>query len=142
MAKTGDYVVREGNTKTTITYSCTPKDMQYTIIGQEIKMDFVFLKQTLPHLLDEAMKNMSTAASISDAFYVEGNAKYNDLIHVYEELQKDVGRLKENLNAIYDRFMTSIDNVNAELENNFGHWAFYKVNEAGRKVENLEDTNI
>lgn len=140
MANTKDYVVTEGNTKTTITYSCEPKDMQYTIMGQDIKNDFNFLRLAIPRLLDEAMKNLNSAASISDAFYVEGNAKFNDLIHVHDELKKDVENLKENLNTLYNRYMTSIDNVNAELENNFGHWAFCKVNEAGRKVETIEDS--
>ncbi|MDE5830654.1 MAG: hypothetical protein K2H53_03065, partial [Clostridia bacterium] len=106
MANTKDYVVTEGNTKTTITYSCEPKDMQYTIMGQDIKNDFNFLKLAIPRLLDEAMKNLNSAASISDAFYVEGNTKYNDLMHVHSELQRDVEKIKENLNMLYDRYMT------------------------------------
>lgn len=138
MANTGDYVYTEGNTKTTITYSCTPKDMQYTIIGEEIRKDFDFLTQKIPALLDESLQKLNAAASINDAFYVEGSTKYNDLMHVYDELKQDVSKIKQNLSTVHSRFMTSIDNVNAELENNFGHWAFFTVNEADRKVETID----
>ena len=138
MGNTGDYVHTEGNTKTTITYSCTPKDMQYTIIGEEIKKDFDFLIKNIPNLLDESLNDLNAAAGTTNAFYVEGSSKYNDLMHVYEELKQDVAKVKQNLSTIHGRLMTTIDNVNAELENNFGHWAFFSVNEAGRKVETVD----
>lgn len=138
MARTDDVTYVEGNNKVTVSYNCTPKDMQYTIIGEEIKKDFDFLIKGIPNLLDESLKNLDSAASMSDAFYVEGSTKYSDLMHVYEELKQDIAKVKQNLTTVHGRLMTSIDNVNAELENNFGHWAFFSVNEATRSVEPIE----
>ena len=141
MANTYDYVDNDGITKTTTTYTCEAKDMQYTQISEEIKADFDFLLKQLPDKLDDALTNRKSASDISDAFYVEGSSKYSDLVHVYEEIQKDINNIKSSMSTLHERFMTSIDNVNAELGNNFGHWAFCKVNQAGKKVEQIETSD-
>ena len=56
---------------------------------------------------------------------------FDKLIEVkrrYEEINQDVSKLKSQLDTLHAAFMTDIDNINAELEVNFGHWVGYKVN--------------
>ena len=111
-------------------YSCTKKNMQYTVNGAAIKKDFDFLLSTgsMGQKLDEMLNYLSTAASITDAFYFENNGAVSDINHVYEEINQDVSKLKSQLDTLHAAFMTDIDNINAELEVNFGHWVGYKVN--------------
>jgi hypothetical protein len=111
-------------------YSCTKKNMQYTIISDEIKKDFDFLlsSNTMGNKLDEMLNYLNTAAGISNAFYFENGGSVQDINHVYEEIKNDVSQLKSDLDTLHAAFMTDIDNVNAELEVNFGHWVGYKVN--------------
>ena len=47
---------------------------------------------------------------------------------INEEIKNDVSLLKTELDTLHAAFMTDIDNINAELEVNFGHWVGYKVN--------------
>ncbi|MGN0967533.1 MAG: hypothetical protein ACI4OP_08170 [Candidatus Coprovivens sp.] len=111
-------------------YTCTKKNMQYTIISDEIKKDFDFLlsSNTMGNKLDEMLNYLNTAAGISNAFYFENGGSVQDINHVYEEIKNDVSQLKSDLDTLHAAFMTDIDNVNAELEVNFGHWVGYKVN--------------
>lgn len=112
-------------------YKCTKKNMQYTIISDEIKKDFDFLlsSNTMGNKLDEMLNYLKTAAGISNAFYFENGGSVQDINHVYEEIKNDVSQLKSDLDTLHAAFMTDIDNVNAELEVNFGHWVGYEVNE-------------
>lgn len=111
-------------------YTCTKKNMQYTIISDEIKKDFDFLlsSNTMGNKLDEMLNYLNTAAGITNAFYFENGGSVQDINHVYEEIKNDVSQLKSDLDTLHAAFMTDIDNVNAELEVNFGHWVGYKVN--------------
>ena len=111
-------------------YTCTKKNMQYTIISDEIKKDFDFLLSTnsMGNKLDEMLNYLNTAAGITNAFYFENGGSVQDINHVYEEIKNDVSQLKSDLDTLHAAFMTDIDNVNAELEVNFGHWVGYKVN--------------
>ena len=111
-------------------YTCTKKNMQYTIISDEIKKDFDFLlsTNTMGNKLDEMLNYLNTAAGISNAFYFENGGSVQDINHVYEEIKNDVSQLKSDLDTLHAAFRTDIDNVNAELEVNFGHWVGYKVN--------------
>lgn len=111
-------------------YTCKKKNMQYTIISDEIKKDFDFLlsSNTMGNKLDEMLNYLNTAAGISNAFYFENSGSVQDINHVYEEIKNDVSQLKSELDTLHAAFMTDIDNVNAELEVNFGHWVGYKVN--------------
>lgn len=111
-------------------YSCTKKNMQYTIISDEIKKDFDFLLSTgaMGNKLDEMLNYLNTAAGITNAFYFENGGAVSDINHVYEEIKNDVSLLKTELDTLHAAFMTDIDNINAELEVNFGHWVGYKVN--------------
>lgn len=128
-------VEEDSLTKTTVTYTCEVKDMQYTIIGENIKNDFKFLVEEIPSLLQQALNYLNQAANIKDAFYFENNSKVQDLIHVYEELNQDVNQLNQDLTTLHTSLIKDIDNVNAELASNFGHIAFYSTAEANRVVE-------
>ena len=48
--------------------------------------------------------------------------------------QRDIAQStrKNGLSTLYNAFVTDIDNVNAELEVNFGHVAFYTCNKASK----------
>ena len=111
-------------------YSCTKKNMQYTIISNAIKADFDFLlsSNTMGQKLDEMLNHLNNAAAMTDAFYFENGTTAADINHVYEEIKTDVSELKTQLDTLHAAFMTDIDNINAELEVNFGHWVGYKVN--------------
>ena len=106
--------------------------MQYTIIGEDIKADFDFLLPTgeIGNKLDEMLSNLKNAADITDAFYFENGSTASDIQHVYDEIDADVKNLKNTLNTLHSAFITDIDNINAELEVNFGHWIGYKCNKA------------
>lgn len=127
-----------GNQKVTTKYTCEQANLKYTIIGENIKEDFNFLINDLPNQLDEMLKNLNNAASIDNAFYLENSAKINDLMHIYDEISADTNNLKTGLAELYSAFLTDIDNVNAELANNFGYWAFSKPREASKEVEIIE----
>jgi hypothetical protein len=131
-----------GNTKTTTktTYTCTEEGFAYTIIGEDIKADFDFLKSdnAIGQKLDEMLSYIKSAADIDDAFYFENGSSVFDILHAYEELKKDVEDNKKCLDTLHSAYIKAIDNVNAELKTNFGYWAGYKVNKAGRSVKTEE----
>ena len=135
MAGSYTHTETDGNTTTKTEYTCTKKGMQYTIIGDEIKADFDFLKSNneIAAKLDEMLSHLSNAAAITDAFYFENGGTASDVNHAYEEIKADVEKLKTQLDTLHAAFMTDIDNVNAELKVNFGHWIGVKVNE-GKKT--------
>lgn len=118
-------------TTTTTKYSCEKKSMQYTIIGEDIKADFNFLLpgNEMCNKLDEVLLHLKDAVAV-EAFDING--AYKDIQHVYDEIEKDVTELKNGLSTLYNAFITDIDNVNAELEVNFGHVAFYECNKASK----------
>lgn len=122
---------------TTYEYSCGNKSgFEYYVLGDDIKAEFDFLKgnntstSSIAGNLDEMMIHLKTATSNADAFYFENGASVSDLSALYTEIEKDVNALKDNLNVLHSAFMTDIDNVNAELDKNFGYWVGRKL---GRK---------
>lgn len=129
------HTTTDGKSTTKTPYSCNKKSMQYTVIGEDIKNDFSFLLDggSICTNLDEVLKYLDKAASVATAFYFENGATVSDIQHVYEEIYNDINRLKQELVSLHSAFMTDIDNVNAELEINFGHWVGAKVN-AGRST--------
>ncbi len=139
--QTYDVVESDGTTKTTSKYTCESKDLQYTIIGENIKADFDFLIKDIPDRLDEVLSEISQASSINDAFYFENGSSVSDISKAYDEIKSDIELLKSGLTTLHSAFMTDIDNVNAELENNFGYWAFNKPNLAGKTVETVADSS-
>ncbi len=110
----------DGTTKTTATYSVDTSGFGYSIITDDIKADFDFLINDLPQKLDNVMTELNNAANIDDAFYFENGNNVKDLSLARDEIQKDVNNIKTELNNLYNAFMTDIDNINAELEYNFG----------------------
>lgn len=131
MASTTTTQTNSNGTTTTTKYSCDKSSMAYTIIGDDIKADFNFLLpgNEMCNKLDEVLMHLKNAAGV-EAFDIDG--KYKDIQHVYTEIEKDINELKNGLSTLYNAFVTDIDNVNAELKVNFGHWAFYKCNKASK----------
>lgn len=133
-------VEESGNTRTTSKYSCESKDLQYTIIGENIKEDFDFLIKDLPQKLDEVKKELYNAAYVENAFLFQNGGKVSsNLDSMYNELQHDIETLKAGLTSLHTSLLTDIDNVNAELENNYGHWAFNKAVLADVTTETIEE---
>lgn len=135
-----DYEETDGNKKITTRYTVDEKALQYTIIGDNIRADFDFINVTIPDKLDEMLSELSKAAAINGAFYFNNGSSVSDITHAYEEILADVEEMKIRLNELRQGFDVAIDNVNAELENNFGYWAFTKANVAGRTVEEVPVT--
>lgn len=137
MAQTYDVVETSGTTKTTSKYTCESKDLQYTIIGDNIKSDFDFLINEIPDKLDAVLSELSNASANINAFQFSNESSVKDISEAYDEIKNDIDLLKNGLSTLHSAFMTDIDNVNAELENNFGYWAFNKPNLAGKVVETI-----
>ena len=131
---------QSGNTKVTTKYTCDSAALQYTIIGDNIKADFDFINTTLHDKLDEMLAEVAKAAAINDAFYFSNGTTVYDINKAYEEIKADVELLKTGLNELRKGFDTAIINVNAELESNFGYWAFNKPRVAGKVVEEVPAT--
>lgn len=126
-----------GNTKTTSKYTCESANLSYTIIGDNISEDFEFIN-TISTKLDEMLKKLESASSITDAFDIENGGHVSDITKAYNEIKSDVQLMKSGLSTLHSAFMTDIANVNAELENNFGYWAFNKPRLAGKTTETIE----
>lgn len=110
-------------TTTTDSYSCKKSVLSYTLIGDDIKNDFKFLLpgNAMCNKLDEMIAELNKCLSI-EAFDIDG---LTDISQAVQEIEKDVYDLKNGLSTLYNAFIKDIDNVNAELKLNFGHWAFY-----------------
>ena len=131
MATTTTTTTNSNGTKTTTKYSCDKSSMAYTIIGEDIKADFNFLLpgNDMCNKLDEVLMHLKNAVGV-EAFDING--AYKDIQHAYDQVEKEIIELKNGLSTLYNAFITDIDNINAELEVNFGHVAFYKCNKASR----------
>lgn len=140
MAGTYDVVEESGTTKTTKKYTCESESLSYTIIGDNIKEDFEFLTNQIPEKLNMVLKEISDAAAISDAFYFENGSSEYDISAAHTEIKKDIELINNGLTLLYNAFITDINNVNAELENNFGYWAFNKPKLAGKTVETIDSS--
>ncbi len=116
-----------GNTKETANYTVDPSGFGYSVINDSIKSDFNFLVNELPQKLDEAMTEIQNATAIDTAFDFENGSSVKDISVARDELQTDVNNLKTELNNLYQAFMTDIDNINYELEYNFGWILIGKV---------------
>ena len=119
---------------TTYTYSCGDKSgFEYYVLGDDIRKEFDFLKGsgtgtvTIAGNLDEMLKYLKLATSNTDAFYFENGTTVTDLEDTYLEIEKDVKDLRSNLDVLHAAIMTDIDNVNAELDKNFGYWVGRKL---------------
>lgn len=126
----------DGNKKTTASYSVDTSGFGYSVITDDIKGDFDFLINSLPNKLDEIVNELNAAASVSDAFYFDGTSSISD---AYEEIKNDVANLKSSLANLHSAFMTDIDNINAELEYNFG-WIIIGKVKGSERTETIETT--
>ena len=77
--------------------------------------------------LDEMLRHLKNATTNVNAFYFEAGSSVSDLGPLYTEIEKDVNELKDSLNVLHSAIMTDIDNVNAELDGNFGYWLGRKL---------------
>ncbi len=120
----------------TTTYEYSKGDcsgFEYYVLGNDIRKEFDFLKgsatgtDSIAGNLDECLVHLKKATSNVDAFYFDNGAVVSDLNNLYLEIEKDINDLKDSLNILHAAFMTDIDNVNAELDGNFGYWLGRKL---------------
>ncbi len=131
----------DGNSKTTANYSVDTSGFGYSIITDDIRTDFDFLINSLPNKLDEVLKELDSAVSISDGFYFEGSGQENDISKARDEIKTDIENLKTSLADLHSAFMTDIDNINAELEYNFG-WIIIGEVKGSQRTETVETAPV
>ncbi|HAB65736.1 MAG TPA: hypothetical protein DCE23_00065 [Firmicutes bacterium] len=100
-----------------VTYSCDTEGIGYSIITDDIRGDFGFLINELPSALREVDSTLAKAASITDGFDFDG---LRDISSAYQEVRSDINQTIGLLKKLHSAFMLDIDNVNAELQNNYG----------------------
>ena len=123
------------STITNTKYDVQVDGVKYTVIGENIKSDFDFLIKDIPNLLEEAKKKFDEATSTSTAFYFENNYKIDGfLAKECLSIRDDINKAIEQLNTLHKALITDIDNINAELEYNFGDIELVNYEEAGREV--------
>lgn len=127
----------DGTTKTTVGYSIDTSGIGYSEISQDIRTDFNFLIEDLPNKLDEVMKEIDSAASITDAFTFEPGTAVVDISKAQTELKTDISNLKSALTDLYNAFMNDIDKINDELEYNYGWIIVGDVKETSRSTEEV-----
>ena len=130
--------VQDGNDN--VTYDCEQKSFSYTIIGDNIKADFDFLKRggELSDKLHKFLDLIQEANDNENAFSF--NDTCNSLDGFYDNVKKEVDSLEGSLETLHSAFMTDIDNINAELKVNFGYWLGGTAREAGRTPRNTDNS--
>lgn len=119
----------------TYEYSCgNQSGFEYYVLGDDIRKEFDFLKSsavgnnTIAGNLNEMMNYVKSASSNSSAFLISGNSgTESDLNKFQSEMEQYVNDLKSCLDTLHSAVMTDIDNVNAELDANFGYWKGRKL---------------
>ncbi len=127
-----------GNKKGTAEYSVDASGMGYSIITDDIKADFDFLIQDLPNKLDEVSNYINQAAGVTDAFYFEGSGTVQDISEAADKLNTEINDLKGTLNDLHSAFMTDIDQINAELEYNYG-WVVIGHPKGSVRTETIDE---
>lgn len=135
---TGTASNTEGNKKTNAKYTVDSSGFGYSVINESSKNDFDFLINDIPNKLDEFMANIASACEIDDAFYAENGSTVKDMGDARSELEKDVECLKNELSNLYSAFCSDIDQVNAELEYNFG-WPIFGHVRGSEVTEDIEE---
>lgn len=121
--------------ETTYTYTCGDKTgFEYYILGDDIRNEFDFLKSSntgdgsIAGNLDHVLECIKSASNNTNAFYVQSaSATVNDLENFEQEISDAIDQLKSDLDVLNSAIMTDIDNVNAELDLNFGYWVGRKL---------------
>jgi hypothetical protein len=127
-----------GNKKCYANYSVDASGMGYSIITDDIKADFNFLVDDMPNKLDEVGNYIEQAASINDAFYFENGGAVSDITEAADFLKTDIENLKISLADLHTAFMTDIDNINKELEYNYG-WLIIGEPKGSHRTETVEE---
>lgn len=116
---------------TTYTYTCGNKTgFEYYVLGDDIRREFDFLKSSntgdnsISGNLAKMMEYIKSASSNTAAFLFKNNAgaTESDFSKLEQEIQQYVKDLNSSLDVLHSAIMTDIDNVNAELDLNFGYW--------------------
>jgi len=86
------------------------------------------------------MKSLESTKNKSAFSFCRGDSSsgdYEDLTLVCNEIERDINNLKSELSSLYKTLLEDINNINKELEYNFG-WAV-----AGQyKKESIQNENI
>ncbi len=134
MAKT-DYVeetVDSNGNKVKTVYDFDTDQMAFTTLGEDIKDDFNFItsgshKGSLIDMLNDLKGQLKEVCSIGNAFYFDnGSNSVSDLLDAYQDVANDIEDLIESLPNLKNAIDTDIDNVNAELKNNYGKLVRFK----------------
>ncbi|MBQ4031162.1 MAG: hypothetical protein II625_05355 [Bacilli bacterium] len=127
------------DTKYTCDYDLSDSGgLKYRTLTDDVRAIFDFLKVDIPGKLDEAANYINEAAAITDAFYFENGSSVQDISEAATKLNSDINDLKTGLTTLHQAFMADIDQVNAELEYNFGWVVIGKASGVTRKkkIEN------
>ena len=137
-----DEVSSDGKTKTT--YNLDAGTMDFTLLDDSIKADFNFLTSNyngkcLSDVLDTLKRKLKAACSISNAFYFENGSNVDDLMAAYDEIVGDIEEALAEIPTLRNHIDTAIDNINAELKNNYGWPVRFKKGHI-TKTETLEES--
>lgn len=137
----GSQTQTEGNKKITANYSVDTSGFGFSIITDDIRNDFNFLTGDMYTKLDEASALLKTAAENQSAFYVDGSGgSVTDLSLAQQEIDRDINTIKTNLQSLRDAIDTAIDQVNAELEYNFG-WIIIGETKGAVRTEEIPESD-
>ena len=127
----------DGNTKTTYSYSIDTSGFGYNIFDENSPVweDLEFLITEMPNKLDEIVKYLQDAGSITNAFQFND---VHDINMACENVITDISVLKSTLAELHAAFVLDIENVNAELAYNFGWVRIGKVKGVTRR-ETIEE---
>ncbi len=123
-------------------YTATEENLKYTVIGDNIKSDFDFLTDSasesgICYWVGEAEKHIKEAASRLP-FHV---GSFKDIDHAYNQLIPEFEGLKAGLGELRTAIGVDIDNINAELELNFGYISFVFASRRKKEAARVEDSN-
>lgn len=124
------YTTTNGDTTISTEYSCDKKAFAYTTISDDIKIWFDFLLEngSICSNLNQMLTYLQAAADIQNGFEIKseaGNSK--DIQHVYKQINSEVAKLKKSMVELHNALDKDVDNINAELDVNFGYWTGYDV---------------
>jgi len=137
---TNSGVIDDGKTKATANYTVEKGGMSYSIITDDIKAEFDFLTNEMPNKLDEAMGYIDTAAGVGEGFLFSNGETVSNIEKAQTKLKEEINNLKTSLATLHHAFMVDIDNVNAELEYNFG-WVLIGKCKGHCTRESIEDNS-
>lgn len=137
----GSQTQTNGNQKITANYSVDTSGFGFSIITDDIRNDFNFLTNEMYTKLDEAANFLKLAAENQNAFYINGSGgNVTDLSLAQQEINNDINTIKNNLQNLRNAIDTAIDQVNAELEYNFG-WIVIGETKGSVRTEEIPESD-